>query len=480
MLSVYVAVWTLYGVIAKSSQDVHYDMAELVAFAREPALGYENHPPVAALIVKAWFSVFPLADWSYYLLGMTTAAVTLWIVWRLSAFILDERKRMVGLALLTLVPFFNFHALKFNVNTVLMPLWAATTLWLLRSYRTRNLTDATLAGFAAAASIMGKYWSAALLAGLAAAVLIDNRRSLYFKSIAPWMTIAVGAIVLAPHLIWLALHGFAPFSYALAIHGNKAMLPAIMASLSYLAGAAGYVAVPVVLVLLAARPNRAALADTLWPAAPDRRLIALACLGPLLAPALVAPFAGVEIVSVWTMAAWALLPVVLLSSPLLVIPPASATRIMLIAAAFPLLMLAAAPAVALAIHVHGVKSPAAHTRLLAAIVEQEWRATSTRPLRLVGGGGDLAYGVAFYAADEPSAFPDLDPKIALWITPARIARDGIALVCAIDDRICLRRSEALAAQAPAGRSREVEIARKFLGLNGAPARYRIITLPPQP
>ena len=45
-----------------------------------------------------------------------------------------------------LVPFFNFHALKFNVNTVLMPLWAATTFWFLRSYQTRSALYAALAG----------------------------------------------------------------------------------------------------------------------------------------------------------------------------------------------------------------------------------------------------------------------------------------------------------------------------------------------
>jgi hypothetical protein len=36
-------------------------------------------------------------------------------------------KRVVGMALLTLVPFFNFHAIKFNANTVLTPIWAMAT-----------------------------------------------------------------------------------------------------------------------------------------------------------------------------------------------------------------------------------------------------------------------------------------------------------------------------------------------------------------
>src|ERR1700730_854495 len=128
-LLVYVVLWTAYGVIAKGSQDVHIDMSEQFMLARELALGYSKHPPLTMLIVRLWFGVFPTTDWAYYLLAVPNACVALWIEWRLYAQFLDGEKRVLGLALLTLVPFFNFHALKFNPNTVLMPLWAATTLY---------------------------------------------------------------------------------------------------------------------------------------------------------------------------------------------------------------------------------------------------------------------------------------------------------------------------------------------------------------
>ena len=144
-------------------------------------------------------------------------ALTLWIVWRLSADYLDIEKRVIGLALLTLIPFFNFHALKFNVNTVLMPLWAATIWWFLRSVRTRSALYAALAGLAAGGAMLGKYWSVFLLAGLALAALIDNRRAIYFRSAAPWITIIAGAIVLAPHVIWLVRNDFAPFGFRFPI-----------------------------------------------------------------------------------------------------------------------------------------------------------------------------------------------------------------------------------------------------------------------
>ncbi len=205
-------------------------------------------------------------------------------MWRLSADYLDIEKRVVGLALLMLVPFFNFHALKFNVNTVLMPAWAATTFWFLRSYRTRSALYAALAGVGAAACMLGKYWSVFLLAGLAVAALIDRRRAVYFRSAAPWITVVAGAgragaasgLALSARLRAVRLcHGH---SRQQAVRRDRRR------ALGYLAGSIGYVAIPVIIVLAAARPGRATLADMMWPADAERRLAAAAFWGPLLLP----------------------------------------------------------------------------------------------------------------------------------------------------------------------------------------------------
>ena len=348
-LLVYAALWTLYSVIAKSSQDLHYDMVEQIAWSRDLALGYLKHPPLAAWLVRGWFDIFPVADWSYYLLAILVATLALWISWRLFADYLDAEKRVAALALLTLIPFYNFHALKFNVNTVLMPLWAAAAWWFLRSYATRSRGYAALAGIAAAGCMLGKYWSIFLLIGLALAALIDRRRAAYFRSVAPWITIAAGLIVLAPHLLWLAQNDFIPFTYALSVHGDKPPGISVTSALGYFAGALGYAAVPVILALVATRPTSAALADMAFPADADRRLAALAFWAPLLIPMAAAPLVGFDVTSLWSMSAWTLLPVVLVSSPRVALPRAAARNILGLAVVLPFVMLLAAPVVAIAI-----------------------------------------------------------------------------------------------------------------------------------
>src|SRR5664279_1040905 len=95
-LAGYLVLWTLYGTIAKSSQGLHYDMTEVIAWSRDLSLGYLKHPPLAAGMVWLWFSVFPVAEWSYYGLAMLMPTVALWFAWRLSADTLDIEKRVVG------------------------------------------------------------------------------------------------------------------------------------------------------------------------------------------------------------------------------------------------------------------------------------------------------------------------------------------------------------------------------------------------
>jgi 4-amino-4-deoxy-L-arabinose transferase-like glycosyltransferase len=469
-LAGYVVLWTIYGTIAKSSQGLHPDMTELIAWSRDLAWGYK-HPPLAALIVRIWFGVFPVAEWSYYLLAMLMPAIALWIVWRLSADYLDVEKRVAGLALLMFIPFFNFHALKFNVNTVLMPVWAATTFWFLRSYQTRSALYAALAGVGAAGCMLGKYWSIFLLAGLAVAALVDKRRALYFRSAAPWMTVLAGLAVLAPHLLWLYRNDFTPFDYAMYVHGAKSFGDTLFAALGYLAGSAGYVAIPVIIVLMAARPSRATLADMIWPNEGERRLAAAAFWAPLLLPALGATAGGFELTSLWSMSAWTLMPVLLLSPPAVTIKEIDTCRILTAAIALPLVMLVASPAIAIMAQRNGPMPASAQADLLAQEVERLWQQTTPRPLRFVGGDGSLADGVISYAVDRPRALTDMPPPDA-----GELARSGRMIVCFADDANCRTSGSAQAG----ARTVENEIVRNFLRFPGKRQRYTIFVVPPRP
>src|SRR5580692_330594 len=264
LLAAYAIAWSAYGTIAKSSQDLHFDIGEMFAWSHEVVWSAPTHPPLGAWIMRAWFSVMPVADWSFYLLAMIVATVGLWIAWRIAGRYLSAEKRVVGVLLMTFVPFYNFHALKYNASSILTPFWAATTWWFLLSFETRRPGWAVLAGVAAAAAMLGKYWSILLLAGLALGALNDPRRTAYFRSPAPWLTIAAGVVGLAPHVIFIATHRFSTVSFAMTAHETTFAM-ALGWSLYFLASVLGYIAAPVVLSALTTYPSLAAIKDSIWP-----------------------------------------------------------------------------------------------------------------------------------------------------------------------------------------------------------------------
>jgi 4-amino-4-deoxy-L-arabinose transferase-like glycosyltransferase len=477
LLTAYAAVWTVYATISKSGRDIHSDMGELFSWSQEVGLGTSKHPPLAAWLTGAWFSVFPREDWAYYLLAIIVATLSLWIVWKASKPYLPPDKRVIGIALLTFVPFYNFHAIKFNVNTVLMPCWAATTWWFLRSLETRRAQWAILAGIGAAAAMLGKYWSIFLLGGLGVAALQDARRTAYFRSPAPWLTILVGTVLMAPHIAWLIKYDFEPFRYALNVH-EATFLSAASSSFDFIAGSLAYIAAPIVLSVVATRPTIRAVEDTLWPAEPERRTIVIAFAAPLILAGLAAIPLQIIIVSLWSMSAMTLLPTVLLSSPLVVMERAVSVRLLVLAVGFPLLMVAISPLVAITIHSKGTTSEEGHYRLIAQAVEHAWRKHTNLPLRIVGSSSDLANGVIFYLPDRPSTFVILNPRETPWVDDARIRREGIAIVCPEQDMDCNRVLDSYAEQTPGAQSEETILARRYFGTLDSPERYRIVVIIP--
>ena len=291
------------------------------------------------------------------------------------------------------MPFYNFHAIKFNANTVLTPFWALATWWFLRSFETRRIGWAMLAGIGAAAAMLAKYWSITLLAALGVAALSDPRRTAYFNSPAPYVTLAVGTVLLTPNVYWLTTHAFMPFSYAMEAHSGTSAL-ALFSALIFAGNGLSYAVAAIVFGVLAARPSGAAISDTLWPGDAERRTLVIAFAAPFAFAVLIAVLLTVAIESIWVTPAMTLLPIVLLSSPLVTISHVAAVRLLALAIVFPLFMLAVSPLVALGTHLSDVPNYGSDYRAVAQAVERVWRAHTDKPLRIVG-STDFVNGIVF-------------------------------------------------------------------------------------
>jgi len=479
LVCAYAAAWTLYGVIAKSSQDINADMAEMVIWTREPALGYPKHPPFLAYVLKLWFSIFPLADWAYTLLAVMTVSAGIYLAFELCGIWLNAEKRAAAPFLLAVIPFYNFLGLKFDQNSALIPLWALAMLAFMRSLETRRVGWAALAGLAAAAAMLTKYWSGFLLAALAFTALLDRRRDAYLRSAAPWITAVVFLFTVLPHAIWLVHENFPPLTWVTTRRVANSIPDFIGSLWEYSGGTIGYAAVALGLALILVRPSLAAVRDSWFATEPTRRPATLLFWTPLLLPIVVAAILRINLLSLWNIPSLNLLPVMMLASPLVLVPRIAVIRLAAITTTFTLIVVVISPVVAFVILKFGVENNAAYAKLAAAAAEREWHQTTNAPLRLVAGPFTLASSAAFYMTDKPSTYADFSSYLSPWVNATRIEREGIAIICPAEDGGCLDGMRTLVAAGPAGRRSEVTLTRRWLGFAGPAKRFVIATVPPR-
>src|SRR4030081_2385449 len=243
LLMGFIAVWQAFLATAYFGGDLHPDVLETWTLGRRIEWGYSKHPPLMGWVARAWTSVFPLTNWSFQLMALTNSAIALWAIDLISRRFVRGDKRIVVLLLLMLLPTYQFHAQRFNANTVLLAIWPLATYIFLRSFETRHMAWAAAAGASAAIAMLGKYYSAFLIGSFVFAASVHPQRRAYFRSLAPWVSTAIGLAVLGPHLHWLAATGAKPFEYALAAHTGRAFIPSLIEVLFFLLGIAAAIAI---------------------------------------------------------------------------------------------------------------------------------------------------------------------------------------------------------------------------------------------
>jgi hypothetical protein len=326
--------------------------------------------------------------------------------------------------------------------------------------------------------MMTKYWSAFLLVAMALTVLADRRRAAYFRTAAPWVTALVFIFAVLPHLIWLVYENFPPLTWIVTRRSASTPQEFLRSLAVFTGGTVGYASISLVLVAILVHPSLAAVRDSWFPREPARRSATILFWTPLLLPILIAVVTRTNLQSIWNEPALNLLPVMMLASGLVIVSRIAVQRMAAIVTAVTLVIVACSPLVALTILKVGVENNAAYARLVANAAQREWRETTDRPLRLVAGSFALVSAAAFYIADRPSTYADFSSYLSPWVDDARLAREGVAIICAADEQDCLDGMDRLVAHGPAGRRRDVTLTRHWLGFDSAPRDFVIATIPP--
>ncbi len=443
-----VAVWTVllwfWVVFKEGPGGLYYDFLEAHAWSTGFPWSSPRHPPMIGWLTGLWHLVMPRGVISFLTAGTLMTGLTLWLFYVLYKDLLPPGKRVPALALTALAPMLASNGYYFNANTLQAPFWTLCTLFFLQSFKTRRALPSALAGAMAAGAVLSKYFAAALPLGMALATLVHPDRWRYWRSLAPYVSVLVFALLLVPHLLWVLDHRVTPFNTVGTIHTMPFPEAVVHAIKFVLMLVPAWALMPLLAFWLVVRPSREQAGQILLPKDPDHRLWIALLLAPILVGALVSAAMSQKIIDQWIYPCWSLLAPVLLASPALALTSAMRASLVVGMLAYAVLLAAMGPLLAV---VKDRYQPENHhfTPLIAPLVEAEWERRFGTPLPYVGGDPRLAYGVAFYGSTDAYSFPWLDPDQAPWIDVEDVARRGMVVLCPVSDQGCIHQMDGLLA-----------------------------------
>ena len=434
--------WTAIEALLNAHRALHYDVFEAYAWGKEFQLGYNQHGPFWAWIAGAWFLLFPNTNTSFVLLEALNATLGLFGAWKLIGLFTKGWQRHAATLLLLATPFYTFNAYKYNANTIFISLWPWTLYFFIRSVDALNRRDAFFFGVLAAACILSKYYSVLLLATCGLSLLFHPNGRRYLFSPLPFIAAGIFALIVSPHIYWSLTSNAPPVAYAMGLTGKGWLFTSQHIAHFVLDLVLFQLGIAALLFLAWAATRRAGAAEEGTRLSSSRqRFLAVLVLAPPLLTILAAMIFQLKIEAIMAIGIFPLLPLLLMQW----IAPLNSRRCFYLAGgaavAVSLVALIGAPYASAAMESR--KAGPSFTfpyRELAASVTELWRAEMHTPLKYFGSESKIANGVSFYSPDEPSSFVNLDYARALWITPAKLQKDGLLMACVHEDAVCLEKA----------------------------------------
>ncbi len=429
-----ITAWTAAPLVIHTAPPL--DVVEGYMWGREWVIATYKHPALPSWVLEASRLLTGAVGWPAYVVSQLFVSLTFLFVFLLGREMMDAERAAAGTLLLTGVGYFMWPTVEFNHDIAEMTLWTATSWALWRAVERNGIFHWMLAGALAAASFYAKLTAALLALAMAAWLLWDGRARRSLTTPRPWVGLAVFVAVVWPLAAWLVEHDFLPLHYAVGrLEGPRGdhILGFSLKTLLNFGVMLGMLAIAGLLGPRRREPAAdASRGGAGRPPVSARaiRFLVLVIAGPLALTLLGALTSGASLKPRWvgaTLTLSGLLAIALTSHRF----DARALRRIALCAAVPLAVVP--PAYVAAIYFAPLKlgSP---TRVswpqaeMAERFEAIWRRETGRPLRIVTGDPWISGLVGLSAKDVPSILTNGDLALSPWVTPERIAREGMLIL----------------------------------------------------
>ena len=484
--------WTFVLINLKAAQDIHMDVAEAFAWGQKFQLGYGKHPPLAGWVAGIWFKLFPVTDWATYALAMTTVAVGMVICWLIALRVVDYRRAFFVVVMLAIYPIFNFKGFKYNPDLLQLVTLPLVVLAYLNAFEKRNILAGVWLGLAGALALMTKYWVLTMIGAVGLAALIHPDRLKFLLSPAPWVAIAVAAVAMIPHLVWLKEVDFVPLTYAGDVYGLSDRTQSAAFVLGYIGHNLALLALPIALAALAIVWTRllhppSLAAARIWRSGANTSVNESQALNVWIIQLVVAigpPIGGlifkVLMKTDWGISLFFLVPLALVAIPALRLPRIALFRLTVIWFVTTLATLVASPYIALREIADNPNPSASYTARsqLAHELTDMWHNRFHTRWAVVAGTTEVGEPMTFYSPDHPAPFTPGELWSSGLTSLDEATRLGFVGICDTSDPRLPACEAWMAANGKDAEQLAVATQRFFHGHPGPSTTWKVYLVPP--
>jgi len=182
-------------------------------YAKHPALGYFDHPPMVAWIVAAGTTLF--GDTAF---GVRFVTMVLWIATGGLLFLtgrmwFSQRVALLATLFYTLLPIYVGAGLIVTPDGPLLFFWLATLYLISQALHSGRGGYWLAAGVTFGGALLSKYYALLLAPSLLWFLLLSPNHRQWLRRPHPWLALLIALVVFSPVIIWNAHHEWASFVF---------------------------------------------------------------------------------------------------------------------------------------------------------------------------------------------------------------------------------------------------------------------------
>jgi len=182
-------------------------------YSRHLDLGYLDHPPMVAWLIRLGTAVFGQSQFGVRVGALGCGVVASLFMYRLTRNLFGEASALGAMLLAQTLPFFFLSGLLMTPDSPLTAAWAASLYYLERALLAGRRGAWWLAGLALGIGAISKYSIGLLVPVAAAFMLFDSQARRWWRSWEPYGAALLAAAIFSPVIFWNAEHGWASFAF---------------------------------------------------------------------------------------------------------------------------------------------------------------------------------------------------------------------------------------------------------------------------